>query len=426
LALLRKPRKTVAESGAPRKEAADSFAASGRESAPFALLRAPQVSVRFINFATSLIALTALVALLYYGRDFFVALIISAVFAFILDPAVQLVMKLRLPRGIATPIVIGISAVAIYFLAILVWTQVASLAADFPTYTSRISELIDKANGRLDSFEQQTLQMVVPRSLQQHEEQIQQKPQAAMQARRRKAGTKQPPAANPPPPPPAVQQVRIINEPRPVITTIYGYVSRYLHVLVMVSFVPFLVYFMLSWRDRIGESFLHLFKGEQRDAVGRAWIGIGNSTRAYVVGNFFLWVFLSSASALAFFLLGVPYWVLVGAASGFFSLMPYIGLPLSVLPPLVAALAVPNKFKTVLLVIICAAALHVLAMNFLYVKVIGRRVRLNPLALTISLMFWGAVWGGIGLILAVPIMAAIKEVCDNVDSLNAYGELLGD
>jgi len=423
LAVLRKPRKTVAGSSAPREGEAGPFAASGRESSPFALLRAPQVSVRFINFATSLIALTALVALLYYGRDFFVALIISAVFAFILDPAVLLVMKLRLPRGMATPIVIGISAVAIYLLAILIWTQVASLAADFPTYTSRISELIDKANGRLDNFEQQTLQIVVPKSLQQHEEQIQQKPQAAMQARRRKAGTK---IAPPNPAPPEVQQVRIVSEPRPVIATLYGYLSRYLHVLVMVSFVPFLVYFMLSWRDRIGESFLRLFKGEQQVAVERAWVGIGNSTRAYVVGNFFLWVFLSSASALVFFFLGVPYWVLVGAVSGFFSLVPYIGLPLSILPPLIASLAVPNKFKTVLLVIICAAALHVLAMNFLYAKIIGRRVRLNPLALTMSLMFWGAVWGGIGLILAVPIMAAIKEVCDNVDSLNPYGELLGD
>ncbi len=387
-----------------------------------ALLSIPQVSIRFVNFATSLIAITALVALLYYGRDFFVALIFSAVFAFILDPAVLMVMKLRVPRGIATPIVIGISAVAIYSLTILAWTQVRSLAADVPTYTSRLSELIDKANGQLDDMEQRTLQTVVPKSLRQHEEQIQQKPQEAMRARRKKSAVSVPV----PPPPPLVQQVRIIPEPRPVIASLYGYVSRYLHVLVMVSFVPFLVYFMLSWRDRIGDSFLHLFRGEQQDAVERAWIGIGNSTRAYVVGNFFLWVILSTFSALVFFFLGVPYWGLIGAFSGFLSLMPYVGLPLSILPPLLATLAVPNKFKTVLLVIVSAAALHVLAMNFLYVKIIGRRVRLNPLALTISLMFWGAVWGGIGLILAVPITAAIKEVCDNVESLHVYGELLGE
>ncbi|MCU1293483.1 MAG: family transporter, partial [Bryobacterales bacterium] len=383
----------------------------------------PQVPTKIINVGTSLIAITSSVALLYFGRDFFVALILAAMFAFLLDPAVVFVMKLRVPRGLATPIVIGVAFAALYSVALLAWTQVAILSEDLPTYTSRLNELLEKTNTELDGFEQRTIESLVPKSLRQQQVEIQQKPQEAMRARRRKAGLSAP-TLNPLPP--VIQQVRLVPEPRPVITTLYGYVSQYLHVLVMVSFVPFLVYFMLSWRDRIGESFLRLFRGEQQTVVGRAWVGIGNSTRAYVLGNFLLWIFLSSASSVVFFLLGVPYWGLVGTASGFLSLLPYIGLPLSVVPPLLAAIAVPNKFKTVLLVTAFAAAMHVFAMNFLYAKIIGRRVRLNPLTVTVALMFWGAVWGGAGLILAVPITAAIKAVCDNVDSLKGYGELLGD
>jgi predicted PurR-regulated permease PerM len=76
--------------------------------------------------------------------------------------------------------------------------------------------------------------------------------------------------------------------------------------------------------------------------------------------------------------------------------------------------------------VLITGALHFIAMNFLYAKIIGRRVRLNPLVVTVALMFWGVVWGGIGLILAVPITAAIKTVCDNVESLEPYGKLLGD
>jgi predicted PurR-regulated permease PerM len=72
------------------------------------------------------------------------------------------------------------------------------------------------------------------------------------------------------------------------------------------------------------------------------------------------------------------------------------------------------------------AALHLVAMNFLYAKIIGKRVKLNPLVVTIALMFWGSVWGAIGLILAIPITAALKTVCDNVESLEGYGKLLGD
>jgi predicted PurR-regulated permease PerM len=388
-----------------------------------ALLTVPQVPTKLINIGTTLIALTSSVALLYYGRDFFVALILAAVFAFLLDPAVVLVMKLRVPRGLATPIVIGIAFAIIYSLAILAWTQVAVLGEDLPTYTSRLNELLEKTNTRLDSFEEHTIEKVIPKSLREQQEEIQQKPQEAMRARRRRAGLPSPPPTTQPP---AIQQVRLAPEPRSFLTSLYSYVSKYLHVLVMVSFVPFLVYFMLSWRDRIGQSFLALFRGQEQLVVGRAWVGIANSTRAYVLGNFLLWIFISSVSAVVFFMLGIPYWGLTGLASGFLSLLPYIGLPLSVFPPLLAALAVPNKFKTVLLVTIFAAAMHVFAMNFLYAKIIGRRVRLNPLTVTVALMFWGSVWGGIGLILAVPITAAVKAVCDNVEALKGYGELLGD
>ncbi len=70
-------------------------------------------------------------------------------------------------------------------------------------------------------------------------------------------------------------------------------------------------------------------------AVGPA---LAKPTRGYVLGNFMLWVFVSSVSAIAFFLLQVPYWPLVGPVSAFFSLVPYVGLPLSIIPPVLAAL----------------------------------------------------------------------------------------
>jgi predicted PurR-regulated permease PerM len=385
------------------------------------LLSVPQTSDKLLRFCSAVIAGAAGVALLYYGRDFFVTVIVAAVVAFLLDPAVLLVMRLRVPRGAATPIVIGVAFALIYLFTLFAWTQIAKLSEDLPTYTSRVNDLVDAANHRLEGIEQQTIERIAPKSLQQQEQQIQQKPQEAMKARRRRAGLQ--PAESTPA---VIQEVKIHQEPRPAITSLYQYASRYLHVILLASFIPFLVYFMLSWRDRMGRSVLHLFAGTQHAAVERAWTGIAESSRAYLLGNFLLWIFLSSVSSVVYFWLGVPYWPLVGPVSAFFSLLPYVGLPLSVLPPTIAALAVPNKFKVVLMVLLATAILHVFAMNFLYAKVIGGRVRLNPLVVTIALLFWGAVWGGIGLVLAVPITAGLKAILDNVDELKPYGELLGD
>jgi predicted PurR-regulated permease PerM len=70
--------------------------------------------------------------------------------------------------------------------------------------------------------------------------------------------------------------------------------------------------------------------------------------------------------------------------------------------------------------------LHLLAMNVLYPKILGSRLQLNPLVVTISLLLWGFIWGAMGLILAVPIMAAIKIICDHVNSLRPIGEWMGE
>lgn len=378
-------------------------------------------SSKTVQLGVTVIAVASLIALLYYGRDFFVTLIISTGFAFILDPVVQLIMRLRLPRAAATLIVIAISGTLVYLLCFVAWTQMMSIREDLPTYSSRVTEVLDKANQRLDDIEKKAMDIVVPKNFRQQEAQIQQKPQEALKARRRKAGLDPAPVL-----PPAIQEVRIHTDPKPLLGSVFLYASRYFHVMVMASFVPFLVYFMLSWRDHISETFLGLFKGEHRYVVGRSWLAIGEATRAYVLGNFFLWLFVSSISAIAFFFLQVPYWPLIGPLSAFLSLVPYVGLPLSVIPPVLAALAIPNKFKIVVTVLIFTASLHLLAMNFLYPKVIGKRVRLNPLAVTVAVMFWGLMWGGVGLLLAVPLMAAMKAVFDNVESLQSLGRMLGD
>ena len=383
-----------------------------------------------INIGTGIVATAVAVALLYYGRPFFVTVILSAMCAFLLDPAVRLVMRLRLPRAVssassvrppaATGVVIVIALAALYLVGVVIWAQVSKLAQDLPTYTTRVSELVDKTSAKLDEIESRTMEAIVPKRLREQQQEIQQKPQEAAKARRRRAGL---PAT---PQPPQVQEVRVKTEPRPAIAIVYSYAAHYFRAMLMASFVPFLVYFMLSWSDHFSKSITHLFRGEQRYSVGKSWEDVAESTRAFILGNVVLGILLSIVSAAVFFFLKVPYWPLIGIISGFLSLLPYVGLPLAILPPVLAALAIPNKFTVILTIAAAAGALHVLASNFLYPKIVGRHVHLNPLVITLALMFWTLLWGGVGLVLAVPITAAIKAVCENVESLQPVAKVLGD
>ena len=72
---------------------------------------------------------------------------------------------------------------AVYLLSVVIWTQLVTLSEDLPTYSSRINELVDKANDKLDDLEKKTVDMIVPSSLREQEQQIQQKPQEAAKAR---------------------------------------------------------------------------------------------------------------------------------------------------------------------------------------------------------------------------------------------------
>jgi predicted PurR-regulated permease PerM len=134
---------------------------------------------------------------------------------------------------------------------------------------------------------------------------------------------------------------------------------------------------------------------------------------------------MSAVSITVFGFLGLPYFYFIGVISGFLSLMPYLGVVLAAVPPLAAGIG--SLHDTGLIIVIgTVLGLHIFSMNVLYPKVIGKRLQLNPLLVTIALLVWGWIWGALGLILAVPIMGVIKIICDHVTSLRRFGEWMGE
>ena len=366
--------------------------------------------------------LGAAIAMLYFGRVFFITIIIASMIAFLLDPLVVLFMRIRLPRGVASFAVCSIGLMFLYFAGLGLYTETLVIAGDLPAYGERINELVDNAAARVDRFEQSVYRTLVPKRLQENAGPAPeaQAPVSARGKRGVKAATAVPIL------PPPVQEVRVRPEPTSFVANLSVYLSSFYNVVLMASFVPFLVYFLLSWRDHLRSRFLYLFDGEDREAAEHAWAGVGDMVRAYVIGNFLLGLVLSLASSILFASVKLPYWLVVGPVSGFLSLVPYVGLPLAMIPPMFAALPASSQPSIYLFIAASVALLHLFAINLLYPKFVGARVHLNPLVVTVALMFWGLLWGGIGLLLAIPLTAALKAVCDNVSSLRAYGRLLGD
>ncbi len=375
------------------------------------------------HVALTIIALGVTAALLYFGRALFITILTAITIAFILEPFVELLMRLRLPRSLASFAVCTVALLFLYVIGMGAYAQLAAVYEDLPKYGQRIGDIVDGVAQRVNATEDRTLQMLAPARV--HEEE-----KARLKAQQDAAKSKRTARAPQPQPvftpaPDGILDVRLHTAPSSIGDFISARLASVYEILLMVSFVPFLVYFMLSWRDHINRSFLQLFHGEDRLVAARSLQGIADMVRAFVVGNSFLGLLLAVISSLMFWLMGLPLAPLVGPLSGFLSLIPYIGLPLAILPPLFAALP-GNSVSTYVLVIVSVSMLHLLALNLLYPKVVGSRVHLNPLVVTFSLMLWGFLWDAPGLLLAIPLTAGLKAVCDNVRELRPIGKFLGD
>jgi predicted PurR-regulated permease PerM len=380
------------------------------------------------HMALPIVALGVIIAILYFGRMFFITSLTALIIAFILEPFVGLLMRLRFPRSLASFVVCTIALACLYVIGLGAYSQLSGLYDDLPKYGQRIAIIVDGIQQKIAGMEDQTYRMVVPARQRQQEDERQRAQQQAQTRKTNKKGAAGAPAVPAPvtgPVPGAIPEVRIHEEGTPIGDYIRARLSSFYEILLMVSFIPFLVYFMLSWRDHINRAFLQFFHGEDRMIAARSMEGIADMVRAFVVGNFLLGLLLSVISSTMFWMLHVPYPMLVGPLSGLMSLVPYVGLPLAMIPPLFAALPV-DRFSVYVLVVVTVAMLHLIALNVLYPKIVGSRVHLNPLVVTFSLMLWGFLWDAPGLLLAIPLTAGIKAVCDNVKGLRAFGKFLGD
>ena len=355
------------------------------------------------------------IALLYFGRAFWITLVVSVILAFLLEPFVGFFIKLRFPRNLASFVVCTIALLGLYLVGVAIVAQLSSFADDLPVYSQRLNQLVDTVAERLERAEKNMYSLLVPRRFQDAPPPEQPAPVAA---KRRRQPT--------PPPPPTVQEIRIREDRPTVLNYLAGYVSSAYQTLLMISFIPFLVYFMLSWRSHIHRNILAIYGGADPQIAGRSLQAIATMARAYVVGNVILGMLIAVVTCIIFWTWHLPYWILLGVLSGFLSLVPYVGMPLAIIPALAGALMTYTAVTPYLILLAEVAVLHLLALNLLYPAIVGARVHLNPLAVTVALMFWGSIWGGIGLVLAIPITAAVKAVLDNNEELEPYGRLLGD
>jgi predicted PurR-regulated permease PerM len=347
-----------------------------------------QASIKAGSVAQIVVAIVAVLGLIYLLKVVMVTILSALLLAFVIEPLVAWLERLRVPRWAGALTGVSLLTLLAFSLSYFFYARAVDFATELPKYSGEIREMVGKIRSQTSKIEKGT-QSVVGTD-----------------------GGKKP------------IPVQVKTDPG-LTGLLTGTGGNLIEILMAISFVPFLVYFMLTWKGHAHRATVRLFPLEHRELAHRTVGKISLMIKSFIVGNAVVGLLNATISVVVFWLLGVQYFYFVGVISGFVSLVPYLGVFLALLPPLAAGLATLHK-SGVLIIFVTVIGLHVLTMNVLFPKIVGKRLRLNPLAVTLALLFWAWIWGAMGLLLAVPLVGAAKITCDYIDPLRGFGAWLGE
>jgi predicted PurR-regulated permease PerM len=361
--------------------------------------------------ANSVVTATCILGLLYFGRDVLEPLALATVLSLVLAPLIRSMRRVGLPRLPATLVSVLLAGACVVGVGTVLAFQLVAVTRDLPEYRAairskieRVRELTERPFARLEA----ELSAVAPQS----------------------------PVA--PPPPVTVRRGTLTtsaNQPLPVeiraprattrdtlarlFSLAWGPIGETGLVLVL------LVFILLeheSLRDRV-------IRLAGQAEISRTVRALSDATRG--VSRFFLSQFVVNLTfgALVGVLLwafGVPHAVLWGALSGLLRFVPYVGIMVAGVLIAIFVAAIDPGWTMALSCLAMFVALELLVANVVEPKVYGHSAGLSPLAVIVSALFWGAMWGPIGLLLSTPLTLCLVVAGRHVRALEPVTILLGD
>jgi predicted PurR-regulated permease PerM len=338
------------------------------------------------NFSLRILAAAVILLFFYYAAGVVITMLLSILLAYFLDPAVELLERMHIPRTVGSMIMVLLMLAVLIAVGYGVATKAEDFEANWPKYGALLKQAAGAVEGKIKGIEGKVSEIA---------------PETAPQ----QTGGERPEAAI-------------------VRTMLFRGIGSLYALFLEITFMPFLVFFMLAGKHEVWHGTLQLFPASQRTRVKETLEDLRDVLRDYLAGMTLLTLMVIVASSLFFWFLGLDFPLVTGIASGLLNMVPYIGAVLAWLPAFVIALAKWKTFGQFALIAGGLMAIHVLALNFVAPQIVGKRVRLNAVAITVSLLFWGWVWGGMGLLLAIPITAALRVICDHTESWRPIGRWL--
>lgn len=372
---------------------------SGEQDSTTALIEA--INIR----SMSLIVLTSIASLYFidWAQPVLLPLVVAVLISYALDPLVATLDRIHIPRPLGA--------------ALVLCALIAILAAASVPLKQEAMAMLDKIPQAIKELQREDA------SASEDEESIMEKAQiAAKQIEETAEKSQEEPAVQA-----GVTPVRLVDEPMDIRDYVIRNSPATLVLISQMFSVLLLVFFLLSvgklYRRKIvrisGPSFRRMRK------AARIMNELHHQVRRFLFVMVISALFVGILTWLAFLLLGVEQAALWGVVAGIASGVPYLGPFLVLVGSGVAAFLQFGELNTAVIVALTSLVITSIQGNLLMPWLTSYVSSLNAVAIFIGLLFWGWLWGPVGLIVATPILMIAKSVCDHVVNFRPVGELLG-
>lgn len=359
---------------------------------------APPVNIRSTSLA--IIATVAVVASLYVARSLFAPLVLGVLISYAWYPVVAFFDRLRVPRALSAALVVALIVAGGWFAIGALQVQAVGLVEKLPSAIQQLKRDVDAGGpGVLDRLQE-----------------------AAEELESAAEDAAEPDSAEEP-----AQRVVVVPDS-----------SRYTGILLDSSIgvlvlagqaltILLFVYFVLASGDLYKEKLVRVAGStlSEKKLTVQILDEINGQLRTFFFVMLVGALFVFALTWPTFWLLGMEEALLWGVLAGIASVIPYAGPAVVFLASgLTAYLQFADLSQAL---IVAGASLFITSVqgNLLTPWMTSRAASMNAVAVFVSLLFWGWLWGAVGLIVAIPIQMMVKSVCDHVENLKPIGEFLG-
>jgi predicted PurR-regulated permease PerM len=370
------------------------------------VIRMP-VDIRSVSL--SVIATLAMILVLQYAQSVLIPIVLGVLISYALSPIVGSLAQRHVRRevgaAIAVLLLVGAAGVGVYTLT----DEAVSIVANVPEAARRFRQRV--------VTHQRSSSGALLSQMQEAAKEIEKTADAATK-----------PNDDSRPPGGAVQRVQVVE---PAFRA-----SDYLWIggVGLVGFlgqsvvILFLVYFLLVTGDLYKRKLVKIAGPtlSEKKVTVQIFDEINQQIESFIKVQVLTSVLVAVATGAALWWFGVENFAVWGLLAGLFNSIPYLG-PVVVTGGLgiVAFMQFDDLLKAAY---VCGTAFAITSLEgfLLTPALMGRAAQMNPVAIFVGLLFWTWVWGVWGTVLAVPMLMMLKSICDHVEDLQPFGELLGE